>query len=334
MRVAIGVDVFNDLSSFGEIDRILCLFEDEWHVWELEDPDAVENCAWLQVRPHWRKMFEESTRVSAYSVASALHRNVFKVSLAPGSGWHSPEVARKALSECVWVLMENRITDGEAFLSTVLDLLAPPVLKAFRSKVPPPIRYDSAGGNGELKKLVERYVDDPAWRGIPRRIVVFTDSDAKIAGKTSQQANDVRMCCLRRGVTCVVLSKRSIENYIPDVALESWVHRPGYDDLIERYQALGRLSPVQRDHYSMKDGFAQTCKGSRQMTKEEEELYASVSMDDRITLDEGFTSKIINCLRDYNTPSLPVSVLTDTVLNGRDGKGELMGLVDSILEKI
>jgi hypothetical protein len=203
-------------------------------------------------------------------------------------------------------------------------------LTKLRKLKPPPLRYDSAGGNGELKKLVDLYLHDDAWAGIPRRIVVFTDSDAKVTGRPSQSAREVEKYCRDNNVPCLVLSKRAIENYIPDAALEAWVNRPGCNDLVPRFEALKRLTRVQRDHYPLKEGFGQTRKDGKPLSADERAFYQGVQEDDMLTLDEGFTTKLVNCMRDHTAPERPASSITVESLRARDRNGELERLVDII----
>ncbi len=281
MRVvfASGVLAFED--SWTELDRILETVEDGWHLWEIPDLDATEESVWLrQGRPWLRALFEAAARRSAWHSPGGLHHSRVFVVLEPeatasdapaeGTLYFPPRTARLFLSQPLRILMENIESDG-LFLDAVFDVLGTDELRDLRKCKPPALEYDSPGGS-ELPKRIEHYLDDPVWRGIPRRLFVFTDSDRLTAGADlapSSVARQVTELCEDRGVPFHVLRKRAIENYLPQEALEAWAASPGRTVVRPKVAMMARLDTEQRDYFPMKKGFL---KGIRE---EQKDLFAS-----------------------------------------------------------
>jgi hypothetical protein len=63
VRVVFTAEVLADELLWRELDRILGTVEDGWHLWELPDPDGVENSTWLERDSRGlRGLFETATR--------------------------------------------------------------------------------------------------------------------------------------------------------------------------------------------------------------------------------------------------------------------------------
>jgi hypothetical protein len=198
--------------------------------------------------------------------------------------------------------MENVETDG-VFLDAVLDVLGSEELRALKDCRPPALEYDSPGGSGEIPKRVDYYLDDPAWRGVPRRLFVFTDSDGLVPGHRDRKAQAVADKCALRGVAYHILAKRSVENYLPQEALESWVGSPDNARARPKVAALARLDADQRDHFPMKDGFR------RGIPEEQAELFSlqrwAEEYRDHFTNFGGFGKEVVRLFREHRHAVTP-----------------------------
>ncbi len=107
-----------------------------------------------------------------------------------------------------------------------MDLLGSPELAEFRKDVPDALKFDGGGGNGELPKVLGKYVEEAQKSGHPVRVVAFTDSDGLTPGECSKNAKLAKDACTKNDVPCQLLKKRAIENYIPDEVLQNWAGKP------------------------------------------------------------------------------------------------------------
>jgi hypothetical protein len=270
VRVILTAEALVDERLWTDLDRILHTVDDGWHLWEIPDPAALENTAWLRRgREALQDLFERAARRSVWQGRGSLHTRRVFVRSETGNREHSNsfvseprenslylgvDSARRFLGRPLRILMENVLSDG-VFLDTVLDVLGSAELRVLRDCKPPALEYHSAGGSGEIPKQVDYHLDDPAWRGIPSRLFVFTDSDGLRPGERDPKAQRVEDCCKERGVPYHILSKRCVENYLPQEALEAWAALPENVRSKPRAAALARLDMEQRDHFPMKNAF-------------------------------------------------------------------------------
>lgn len=326
MRIVFAADALQDAQHWHYLDRILLTVDDGWHEWRIDDPELLEASPWLlgSNRPLLRKLFEQATIRSAYSRAGHLHRRTWIVSLADAPNNLAPSAAARFFGRPLCVCVENRFTDG-VFLDAVLDMLAPDELRAFLDGcVVSPIKYDSGGGSGELPKVIEAHVLELAAFRLPPRAVVFADSDARFPGDVSKGAETIAQSCQTHAITGLILSKRAIENYIPDEVLQEWAAEPDNQAARPRVAAVCRLTPEQRDHLAMKKKFPQQFE-----TEEERGLFASVPPTDAALMREcGFKDDLIDCMKAQKHH------LSAEALRRRDRNGELDRLVDMIVEAL
>lgn len=319
MRIIFTAEALVFVNLWKELDRILHTVDDGWHLWEIPDLDAIEESAWLDQEQPWRReLLEEAAERPAWQGSEGIHRRCVIVVLepeeiaptAPAEGMEdilhlSPRVARLFLSQPLRILMENTESDG-LFLNAVLDVLGPDELQALRQCRPPALEYDSAGGS-ELPKRIRRYLNDPDWQGIPRRLFAFADSDRRTHDAdlaSSSVAKGVTKVCTERHVPYHVLRKRSIENYLPQEALEAWAALPNHVSFRPRVAMMARLDPEQRDYFPMKKGFLNG------IPEEQEDLFASPRWPEADRRDfprreSGFGPDIVNLFRDHRDAITP-----------------------------
>lgn len=321
MRVVFRADVFHNQTAWSDLDRIVCRTDEGAHEWEIDDPDAIEESDWLRgSRSNIREVYEKATIRSSYPFSNCLHARRVIVSGHAGSDHLPPALALAYLSGPLFVLGENKFSDG-LLLSTILTLLAPePLRSLYKRKINNFIEPDHGGGIGELIKHVEWRIQEAADKGVPVRLVVFSDSDGRWPGHRSDDAERVERECARLSIPCLILSKRNIESYISDEVLIAWEALNRNRRL--QVEAIQRLSPKQRDHYYLKSGFS-----DKALKPEEERLYAGVSEADMVSLKQGL-GDIIFSLRDH------AEAISAEGLRQRDWNGDLDRLVEMIMKEV
>ncbi|MBF0135420.1 MAG: hypothetical protein HQL65_04210 [Magnetococcales bacterium] len=326
MRVILQADILDDETNWKHLDHMIHQIDSNAHVWDVEDPESIEKSTWFQRgRQYLHDLFEKSANQAVYPhPATSLHTKRVHVTYQEVTSKDlvlPPDRAATYLGQPLTILVENRKSDT-LFGNTVLAILGPPELAEFRHNVPHALRFDAGGGNGELVKIVEEYVQNARNSRHPFRIVVFTDSDGKFPGDCSDNARRVEKVCKKYDVPYMLLKKRSIENYIPDEIFQAWNGKP------KEVTALLRLSPEQRDYFPIKRGFSAKPERQGDKNKKEAELYASVAPADKETLQIGFGSHLIQLLETYEKN------LSATGLLKRDGQGELTEFVNMIVREI
>jgi len=213
------------------------------------------------------------------------------------------------------VIVENAATDGE-WLNMVARHLRPSLrylLKLDKNMVD--IRQ--AGGIGEIPKEIRRLATERSKirpSGAPIRIVAIADSDAKVPGQPSIQANDVRATAAEHDVASHILSKRTIENYIPDSALKAYCNTR--KDQKDAANLISTLTGPARDHYPVKAGLSQ------------KELDATAIYPDDTPLEVGMGDFILDLLENFSW------TIEGHELRARDGSAELDQVLDTLEENL
>ncbi|MCI5147240.1 MAG: hypothetical protein D3923_17365 [Candidatus Electrothrix sp. AR3] len=305
------------------MDTILGSVEDGWHLWLIDDPDMLEESQWLQGtnRPFLRKLFEESTVHNAYSTAGGLHSKTWVVSFEPAADAMTPQAAACFFTQPLYVFVENRYSDG-LFIETVLKYLAPKRLFNFLQDCQSsPWKCDSVGGTGQLPRLIKNHTDEMAAKNLPPHAVVFTDSDSRFPGHVSKKAKDIKEACEEYGISCLLLSKRTIENYIPDEILCAWTTEDDNKNAQPRIEVICRLTREQRDHLAIKAKFL-----PNSFNTEEKKIFSTMPNDDIKIMRKK------NVLGNHLIESLQTHKghLSSQALRRRDGNGDLDKLVTMI----
>ena len=180
MRVAIDPGVANDADAHQWLDRTLYKIEDGWHVWDTANHaglDEVQVTTWVRdsgERVH--EMLVASIQRAAWTLEP--HGRSVRVKAEPQeSDELTPEDAARLAEEPLWILIENRNTDG-LFVERVVKELDG-ALSELWDRDGNPIRFDSVGGKGQMPQEIERRT-----AGVPHRprFVAVIDSDRKAPG--------------------------------------------------------------------------------------------------------------------------------------------------------
>ena len=152
MRIAIDPCVADDPHAHQWLDRILYKIEDGWHVWDTADraaPDEMETTAWIRSGERVHEMLVASIQRSAWTIEP--HGRSVRVKAKPSNSDElTPEDAARLAEEPLWILVENRISDG-AFVKRVVKELDG-ALGQMWDRAGGPIRFDSVGGKGQMPR--------------------------------------------------------------------------------------------------------------------------------------------------------------------------------------
>lgn len=174
---------------------------------------------------------------------------------AQGEARLPPNVARALLERPLRLLLENGRNDW-SFLGKVIP-------EGWRRRWDRAtsqgwIEPQNAGGITEIPNVVNRLVDE----GHPHRLRLWVmfDSDGRAPGHRSRQAADAVESCEDWSVPYHLLERRAIESYLPKSALFDWAARRSTEVLRrqkrEDVEAYCAMTPPQRHHYNLKEGFA------------------------------------------------------------------------------
>ena len=320
MRIVIDFAAANDPEAHRWLDRILHRIEDGWHVWDLSesDPDDFRATTWVTARGaqgNWvRELLVAAVQRGAWTLGP--HGRRVRVTPHPvGADELTPEQARLLTDEPFVILVENRFSDG-GFVERIVKELDKS-LRALWGRDGKPIRLDSVGGIGQMRREVERKTDQAPYRP---RLVVVVDSDRKGPGDAaSRAARDLHRVCAERGLSCWVLAKREAENYLPRVLLGE---KPNAGDRHDRLvEAWDRLGDDQKDFFDVRDGLPD------EPSEVERELFDGLSDADREILAEGFGPKVHECWNQWQVRGVKDELLAR-------GRGDLKRGIELIRKEL
>lgn len=290
MRVRFSAAVMSDSASWRTLDRIVMFFEDERHGWLADNPTEIESSAWLQSDPgraveSARKALQEHIRWAAYPKPRL---EVTVDAHTASDTILSPDDASRCLGTPVSVAVENATSDG-GFLMTMIHALTR--IELWQAHGRGWLVFEQMGGYGEVEKTVGRLRENVPG---PCRVFVLADSDALYPGERTATVEKVEDACRGHGVPFAVLRKRKIENYLP----ASILNRLSGTQRRRVFQALLHLSPDQRDHYEMKNGFRPDERGRAVVPLEQQTLFRGVRAPVLRDLCGGFGRRIAEEFRD------------------------------------
>ena len=297
MRIEIDAGAANDPNSHRWLDRILHRIEDEWHVWDTasqSNTDALFATSWILARGdqgQWVKgMLDESIDRDVWD--SALHRRSVRVTTVPTAADElTPQNAVRLADEPLYILVENRVSDG-AFVERIVKELDQSLHDLWNCDGEP-IRVDSLGGKGQMPQEVTRRLRGKPYRP---RLVAIVDSDRTAPNAAaSREALRLQDTCNQNNLPCWVLAKREAENYLPLVLLSA--QPSSRADHQQRVAAWERLTDDQKNFFDMKQGLRTASSG------DDTRLFDGLSADDRAVLEDGFGSNLDKCWKLWNLPA-------------------------------
>lgn len=245
----------------GLIDRLVDRVADEVHRVEVPQADLLQDSAWYRsARPTRQKIVMSAVAIPPRTNAHARgpHAKVTNV--------HDEINAREAdklAHTPLTLLVEDREADG-VLLDILVEELGWPELRSLWTRgkeiTPPAIEFENSAGINAMPQRVERIADDARIQDRPLRCFVLCDSDARWPNDCGHPSvhsiDDLRRRCEEHSIPLHVLQKRSAENYIPDAVFTALRADPAYKSKIGGLEAFLRLTPMQRDHFPVKDGLS------------------------------------------------------------------------------
>ncbi len=150
------------------------------------------------------------------------------------------------------------------------------------------LQFENGGGISNMPKRVQSLTQTV---GTNLRMWAMFDGDALRPGAPSADSERLRVACESGGVPHHQLSRRCIENYLPQPVITSWANRSvkSRPDRTRKLRAFYRMNEAQRFHFNMKNGFRRDA-GRTDATADN--LYNGVSAADRTCLADGFDDGI------------------------------------------
>ena len=147
-----------------------------------------------------------------------------------------PGDAFRLADEPLWILVENRISDG-SFVERVVKELDES-LRTLWKRPGTPIQIDSVGGKGQMPQEVQRRAERVPYRP---RFVAVVDSDRKAPGAdASLEARRLLRACAKRNLPCWILAKRKPRTTCPESSSVS--NKTLAEDHERRIDAWNRLN--------------------------------------------------------------------------------------------
>jgi hypothetical protein len=238
-----GTAVWDEPAAFEDLNHLIVRADEAEHEVDLHDADLLDASAWFaDARPRERTRLLDLQLRSQAAVwqprSAPVARPTYTVTSVDAAA-RALRIARTSLR----VLVENELRDG-ALIDAAVRLLASDPLRRLwlRPPVPPVFEVRNAGGAGEVPGLLMAWRQAAVEAELPLRVVVFVDSDRNAPEvAASGKAQRAESAATSVGATCLVASKRSAENYLPD---EHWAaerardprnpaYKQGIDELLE-----------------------------------------------------------------------------------------------------
>jgi len=241
------------------------------------------------------------------------------------------EEAITFLSQPFKILLENSDNDAH-FLNALLKHFSKRGKKVRRFKEHLFLEYANAGGKSNVEHFVNGELSK--FRSLPKsperylRLFVLVDSDREFAGNEKPEVTKLKTFLESLSIPYHILSKREMENYLPDEAVET---SKGNADFIQAYL---KLKPEQKDYFDLQNGFLD--KNRSQLEREKGDafrlLYDSVSEGDWQTFrnqDFGLPNFKNELPRLFETEQVTQERLQARVAH-QDDPNEIRDLLDAI----
>ncbi len=320
-----------DDSSLALIDRLIDRIADEVHRVDVPDADLVVASRWYQnARTTRQKLLLSALAVPPRKALDVPGPHTKSIEVDSPESVH---LAEKMAHTPLVVLVEDREADG-VLLEIVVDELGSPSLRALWARAkevtPRAVEITTAGGVGAIPGRVDRAAKDAEGEGRPIRLFVLFDSDCKWPGdaEVTTSSEAVRQACDRHLISYHMWKKRCSENYIPDQVFEAARADPFNTSHVDRFDALLRRTPTQRDHFPVKDGLSK----EERFRACQAGLYDDSEEEDLAVLEKPLFPKRPRPLQRLQAERR--DSFTAAGLRERDGEGELDALLAAISREL
>lgn len=313
MRIQFSEATLQEMRWRPIVEVILLLIEDGRHWIDLPDIESVKNNYYAVDKTGSGatiEMLKQRAKATSFSAVASGPTVQIDPSAPPGGKVDFAERTTSVppldavyfLSQPFAVVLENDWYDGGFLLWMAKALNYQDFLKNYRLRR---FEFKNAGGKTGLTRSAQAMSTGvwPLRNGGTDRAFrlwngVMLDSDAKHPDHAPNAS--IREECSEHSAWVVELKARSIENYLPLVAMLKAVNgKPPIERT--RVRAYFNMSDAQRRHFHMKSGFAikgndapdkQTFLAAADVPQEVKNLYSSVPDHDWAALAPGFGSSL------------------------------------------
>ena len=304
MRVVIETKVFARPGVSAELGHLFGLGLQGRHRIQVEDDRAPEFMSWLKsVGRELRESYEQVVDAGYELDSREPSRHEVRVAAVeePDFSRRPPRLplgeALRMLSRPFRVVLEHRGADRAFVLCMCNPQQRDFLLGRERDGY---IEFES--GNG-LESMQERAEELGTERHGALLSWFLFDSDAlrprrdgeREGDNASVPSKELKRICEEAGLPHHQTRRRFIESYLPLRTLAGWVHlvagREGKELRRRRQESFCRLTPAQRHHFNMKEGFKKD-EGRLRNGEKTDSLYDSVSEDDRRVLGHGLDKRV------------------------------------------
>ena len=181
------------------------------------------------------------------------------------------------------------------------------------------LQFANGGGITNMPKQIISHVSNP---GGAYRLWSLFDGDGMQPAMPSRDSERMRQTCEKAGVPHKQLSRRSIENYLPEVILGRWAQL-SRNERMKKFRAFSRMRLEQKSHYNMKDGFHQD---SKRTDASAGSLFDDLHENSKNTLQNGFGGQIAELFINNH--------VSESILRDSGSWDEINGFVSELVELV
>jgi hypothetical protein len=260
VRIELAAEVFVDAAALPHVLNLLKCVAEGRHDWEA-DP-SVADTAHDYLQEHCPRLATTFAMLGRKGLVAAAWRGAADSTIRVEINAADLVDLAADLSRPAVLVVENHVSDGSFVRAVARAFRADRIHHALRERW---LEIDHGGG----ETLVG--VAEEAAYGFRRltRVAVVLDSDRMTPSRRTR-AHDKADRLAKSGIVVHVLELREAENYVPNRVLAATGK-----GAIRRLQLLRHLTPAQRGHFDMKEGFG-PANGPPVVRPEQLALYADV----------------------------------------------------------
>jgi hypothetical protein len=326
MEFYFDCNLFHRQDCFPDLDLIFQRIFAQIHSIDFSNIETITNSPWYQDgRSLTKSQFLE------YITSSPLTKRTptKKISI------HDPTTLKyiqKSSYTPLKIYIEDREADG-IFLDLIFKYLAESSIfsqwEVCQKSSPRGYEYVSASIN-QIKERVERELEDAQQQNRMRRVFILCDSDKRWPNETVKTSFSIENFCKEENLPFHILTKRNLENYIPDEIFQYYSISRDHQKHQQKYQIYLKLTDEEKYYFPIKSGLSE----EEYLKAYENGSYKNLSKEDRDALKERLFDKkgrpIKKILQDENLKKL----ITEKTLLSKNQNNELIDLTTKIIQEI
>lgn len=322
MIVELDLSLFNNDLNFQKLNHLFVFFETGKHI--IYSNDDISQTQWILSNNHYQSFCEMVYKDSVY-----MNKKDVQLKIE-----HENDISSKIYSlEDAYIYIQNNLiifvenaTSDRLFLNSIFKNFMPECEKinfAFRNRW---IELNGPGGKNEIKKAINnklrKFRTEKSCNDIYLRAIVIIDSDKKFPDDDIGNSQiEIEAYCLEKKISCHILNKREIENYIPVEAFQELSNHK----IVEEYK---KLTNDQSSFYDLEKGFK-----NKNLNAHDEQI--QVLFKNIGTKEEGILRRGFESIGDFN-PKQQLPLLFNhkntnrETLTNKCGNNELLDIIAMI----